>query len=177
MGYSEDEKVQFLNKYLVYLLSRQDSFQTILNMKFISSSDSTATFELAILGYSTTTKTWRDRNRLQCRFSTLWGQKADTHSAPLQTWEIRRLLSGLQLLWTKATKHLTLSFPAPGLSLDAKVLSNDAFRLQIQLDHDLTPSWHKYPDFPMEMAIFLSRDQLQEAIQELAGQIDAYPER
>ncbi|WP_020606713.1 WapI family immunity protein [Spirosoma spitsbergense] len=146
-------------------------------MKFISSSDSTATFELAILGYSTITKTWRDRNRLQCQFSTLWGQKSDSHSAPLQTWEVRRLLSGLQLLWTKATNHLTLTFSEPGLSLDAKVLPNDAFRLQIQLEHDLTPSWHKYPDFPMEMDIFLSRDQLQEAIQELACQVDSYPER
>ncbi len=146
-------------------------------MKFTSSSDSIATFELAILGYSATTKTWRDRNRLQCRFSTLWGQKSDTHSAPLQTWEVRRLLSGLQLLWAKATNHLTLTFPQPGLSLDAMGLPNDAFRLQIQLDHDLTPPWHKYPDFPMEMAIFLSRAQLQEAIQELADQVDSYPER
>ena len=146
-------------------------------MKFISSSDSTAAFELAILGYSTVNKTWRDRNRLQCRFSTFWGQQSDTHSGLLQTWEIRRLLSGLQLLWTKTTSHLSLTFSEPGLRLDATMVANDAYSLQIQLDHDLTPSWHTYPDFPMEMNIVMSRDQLQEAIQELACQADSYPER
>lgn len=146
-------------------------------MKFISSSDSTAMFELAILGYSTTTETWRDRNRLQCRFSMFWGQKSDTHSAPLQTWEIRRLLSGLQQLWAKATNRLTLTFSEPGLSVEASVLPDDAYRLHIQLDHSLIPSWHKYPDFPVEMDIFLSQDQLQEAIQDLSRQIDSYPER
>lgn len=146
-------------------------------MKFISSSGSPDSFELAILGYGNTTSTWRDRNRLQCRFSTIWRQKADIQSALLQTWEIKRLLSGLRLLWDKASSHVALKFSEPGLSMEAKALPDDKYRLQIQLDHALTPSWHTYPDFPIEMDILLSRAQLQEAIQELSGQIEAYPER
>lgn len=146
-------------------------------MKFVSSSGSPNSFELAILGYGKATKTWRDRNRLQCRFSTFWGQKADTQSAPLQTWEVKRLLIGLRSLWTKATNHVILTFSEPGLSMEAKALSDDKYCLQIQLDHSLTPSWHTYPDFPMEMDIHLNRNQLKEAIQELSGQIAIYPER
>ncbi|GAB4049954.1 WapI family immunity protein [Spirosoma foliorum] len=146
-------------------------------MKFVSSSGSANSFELAILGYSKATKTWRDRNRLQCRFSTLWGQQSDTQSAPLQTWEIKRLLVGLRSLWNKATNHVTLTFSEPGLSMEAKALSDDKYCLQIQLDHSLAPSWHNYPDFPMEMDIHLNRNQLQEAIQELSGQMDTFPER
>ncbi|MFD2932995.1 WapI family immunity protein [Spirosoma flavum] len=146
-------------------------------MKFVSSSDSPDSFELAILGYGKTTSNWRDRNRLQCRFSTLWGQKTDIQSARLHTWEVKRLLSGLRSLWNKATNHVALTFSEPGLSLDAKALPDDKYRLQIQLGHNLTPAWHTYPDFPVEMDILLSRNQLQEAIQELSGQVDTYPER
>ncbi|WP_420151618.1 WapI family immunity protein [Spirosoma sp.] len=143
-------------------------------MKFVSSSDS---FELAILGYGKANTTWRDRNRLQCRFSTIWRQKSDIQMAPLQTWEVKRLLSGLRSLWNKATNYVTLSFSEPGLSMEAKALPGDKDRLQIQLDRALMPSWHTYPDFPMEMDLLLSRTQLQEAIQELSGQVDSYPER
>jgi hypothetical protein len=146
-------------------------------MKFVSSSGSSDSFELAILGYSKATKTWRDRNRLQCRFSTFWRQKADTQSAPLHTWEVKRLLNGLRSLWNRATNHVALTFSEPGLSMEAKALPDEKYRLQIQLDHTLIPSWHPYPDFPMEMDILLSRTQLQEAIQELSGQIETYPER
>lgn len=146
-------------------------------MKIISSTGSFDSFELAILGYGKSVKTWRDRNRLQCRFSTFWRQKADIQSAPLQTWEVNRLLNNLRSLWSKATDHIALTFSEPGLSMEAQALPDDQYRLQIQLDHDLTPSWHTYPDFPMEMDILLSRHQLQEAIQDLSGQMATYPER
>ena len=146
-------------------------------MKLISSTGPPDSFELAILGYGKGATTWRDRNRLQCRFSTFWRQKADTQSAPLQTWEVNRLLTNLRSLWSKATDHIALSFSEPGLSMEAQALPDDQYRLQIQLDHALTPAWHTYPDFPMEMDILLSRHQLQEAIQDLSGQMDAYPER
>ncbi|WP_020595231.1 WapI family immunity protein [Spirosoma panaciterrae] len=146
-------------------------------MKFVSSTGSPDSFELAIVGYGNVTTTWRDRNRLQCRFSTFWRQKADTRSALLQTWEVKRLLVGLRSLWAKASNHITLNFSQPGFSVEAKALSNDEYRLQIQLNHELTPAWHTYPDFPMEMDILLNRNQLQEAIQDLSGQVDTYPER
>ncbi len=146
-------------------------------MKFVSSSDSLDSFEFSILGYGNATTTWRDRNRLQCRFSTFWRQNADTQSARLHTWEVKRLLSGLRSLWNKATTHVALTFSEPGLSMAAKALPDDKYRLQIQLGHNLTPSWHTYPDFPLEMDILLSRNQLQEAILELSGQVETYPER
>lgn len=146
-------------------------------MKFVSSSNSLDSFELAILGYAKKTTTWRDRNRLQCRFSMLWRQQTDTQLARLHTWEVKRLLVGLRSLWNKATNHVALTFSEPGLSMAAKALPDDNYRLQIQLGHDLAPSWHAYPDFPLEMDILLSRTQLQEAIQELSGQVDTYPER
>ncbi len=146
-------------------------------MKFISSSNSLDSFELAILGYGKATSSWRDRNRLQCRLSTFWGQKTDTQSAPLHTWEVKRLLTGLRSLWNKATNHVALTFSEPGLSMEAKALPNDNYKLQIQLGHNLRPAWHDYPDFPLEVDIVLSRNQLQEAIQELSGQIESYPER
>ena len=146
-------------------------------MKFVSSINSLDSFELAILGYSKATSSWRDRNRLQCRFSMSWRQKADTQLARLQTWEVKRMLSGLRSLWNRATNRVTLTFSEPGLSMEAQALPDENFRLQIQLDRDLTPAWHTYPDFPMEMDILLSATQLQDAIQELSGQIETYPER
>ncbi|SFC78057.1 WapI family immunity protein [Spirosoma endophyticum] len=146
-------------------------------MKLVSSSGTLDSFELAILGYGKATTTWRDRNRLQCRFSTFWRQKADTQSIPLQTWEVNRLLSGLRSLWNKATNHVALTFSEPGLSMEAKALPGDKYSLQIQLADTLTPSWHAYPDFPLEVDILLSRNQLQEAIHELSGELTTYPER
>lgn len=143
-------------------------------MKLISPSGS---FELSILGYGKKVANWRDRNSLQCRFSTLWRQQTDTQSAPLHTWEVNRLLNGLRSLWNKAANRMTLSFVEPGLSLEATALPDENYRLQIQLDRTLTPSWHTYPDFPMEMDILLDRGQLQEAIQDLSGQLANYPER
>ncbi|GAB3735941.1 WapI family immunity protein [Spirosoma lituiforme] len=146
-------------------------------MKFVSSANSLDSFEFAILGYGQTTQSWRDRNRLQCRFSTLWKQQADIQSARLHTWEVKRLLTGLRSLWNKATNQVALTFSEPGLSMHARALSDDSYRLQIQLGHNLTPSWHAYPDFPVEMDIVMSRKQLQEAIKDLSGQIETYPER
>lgn len=133
-------------------------------------------FELSILGYSEKTANWRDRNKLRCRISTLWRKQYDSQAAPLQTWEVSRLLTGLQAIWNKAAWHLTLSFNT-GLSLDLTALTNDNYRLQIQLDRTLTPVWHPYPDFPLELDLLLSQTQLAEAIQDLSGQLASYPER
>ncbi|AQG78494.1 hypothetical protein [Spirosoma montaniterrae] len=143
-------------------------------MKFTSSLGS---FELSIVGYGKKVSNWRERNRLQCRFSTHWRQQTDTQSVPLQTWEVSRLLSGLRSLWNKAANHIELTFTNPGLSVEATALPNEQYRLQIQLDNELTPSWHQYPDFPVSMDMTLNRNQLQEAIKDLSGQLAAFPER
>ncbi|QJW91304.1 hypothetical protein HNV11_18940 [Spirosoma taeanense] len=143
-------------------------------MKFISPSGS---FEFSILGYGTKTTNWRERNNLLCQVSTIWRQQHDSQAAPLQTWEVGRLLSGLRSLWSKAANHVALTFSEPGLSLEATALPNDKYRLQIQLDHALTPVWHRYPDFPVELEMMLSRTQLQDAIRDLSGQLATYPER
>jgi len=143
-------------------------------MKFISPAGS---FEFSILGYGNKTTNWRDRNNLRCRVSTFWRQQHDSQATPLQTWEVSRILSGLRSLWNKAANHVVLTFSEPGLSLEATALPGEKYRLQIQLDHALTPSWHAYPDFPLEMDLLLNRNQLQEAIQDLSGQLASYPER
>ncbi|GAB3554289.1 WapI family immunity protein [Spirosoma fluminis] len=143
-------------------------------MKLISP---TGSFELSILGYSKKTTNWRERNKLQCRFSTFWSQQRDTQSLPLQTWEIGRIVTGLRSLTSKLVNRIQLSFSEPGLSVEASALANDSYRLQIQLDHALTPAWHRYPDFPMEMDIVLTKSELQEAIGDLSRQLDTYPER
>ncbi|QHV97065.1 WapI family immunity protein [Spirosoma endbachense] len=143
-------------------------------MKFISSSGS---FEFSILGYGNKTTNWRERNNLRCRVSTIWRQQHDSQATPLQTWEVRRLLSGLRSLWNKAVNHVALTFCEPGLSVEATALPGDNYKLQIQLDHALTPAWHAYPDFPLEMDMLLNRKQLDEAIQDLSGQLASYPER
>ncbi|GAB3992634.1 hypothetical protein GCM10028807_25930 [Spirosoma daeguense] len=146
-------------------------------MKFISSSTSSDSFELAILGYGKAATSWRDRNRLQCRFSTLWQQKSDTQSVPLQTWEVKRLLAGFRSLWNRASRRISFTFSEPGLSVEAKALTDDNYQVQIQLGNSLKPDWHLYPDCPVEMTILLDRNQLQNAIQDLSGQLATYPER
>ncbi|MCK8492591.1 MULTISPECIES: WapI family immunity protein [Spirosoma] len=143
-------------------------------MKFISSAGS---FEFSIVGYGAKTTNWRERNNLQCQVSTIWRQHHDSQATPLQTWEVQRLLSGLRSLSHKAANHITLTFSQSGLSLDATALPGDKYRLQIQLDHALTPAWHPYPDFPLEMDMVLNRKQLDEAIRDLSGQLATYPER
>ena len=143
-------------------------------MKLISSSGS---FEFSIVGYGTDTTNWRGRNNLLCRISTIWRQQRDSQATPLQTWEVSRLLNGLRSLWSQAVNHITLTFSEPGLSLEAIALSNDRYRFRIQLDHALTPAWHTYPDFPVQMDMVLDRGELQEAIQDLSGQLASYPER
>ena len=143
-------------------------------MKILFSSGS---FELSILGYSSEGANWRDRNNLLCRFSTNWRQQSDSQSVPLKTWEVNRLLSGLRSLWNRAASHIDFTFSEPGLSVEATALPNEKYRLQIQLDHALRPSWHSYPDFPVELNMLLNRTQLQEAIRDLSGQLASYPER
>ncbi|GAB3746869.1 WapI family immunity protein [Spirosoma pomorum] len=140
-------------------------------------SSSTGTFELAILGYGQKASNWRDRNRLQCQVSTKWSKQADSQATPLQTWEVGRLLRGLRSLWEKAADHLVMTFAESGLSLEAVAMPNNKYRLQIQLNNALTPNWHAYPDFPLQMDMLLSRTQLQTAINDLARQAAVYPER
>lgn len=107
----------------------------------------------------------------------MWRQHTDSQSTPLQTWEVRRLLSSLRSLWGKAVNHVALTFSEPGLSVEASALPGGNYRLKIQLDHALTPNWHAYPDFPLEMDMLLSRSELDAAIQDLSGQLAIFPER
>lgn len=143
-------------------------------MKLLSSSGS---FELSILGYGNEVATWHERNNLLCRFSTNWRQQTDSQSVPLKTWEVNRLINGLKSLWSRAVNHIDFTFSEPGLSVEATALSNEKYQLQIQLDYGLAPSWHSYPNFPVELNVLLNRTQLQEAIQDLSGQLASYPER
>lgn len=140
-------------------------------------SSSTGSFELQIIGYGVKGSGWRDRNSLLCELSTEWQQKLYKQSAPLQTWEIKRLINGLKLLGNRAINHVTVSFAEPGLNVEAAALPNEQYHLQIQLDHALTPSWHPYPDFPLLMDITLTRFQLREAIRDLVRQLALFPER
>ncbi len=144
-------------------------------MKFTSPTDS---FELAILGYGTQTRNWRDRNHLNCRVSASWQhQPGSDQSAPLQTWEVGRLLGGLQSLLNQTTKCITLITAEPGLSVEVSARANDTYQVQVQFDRALTPCWHTYPDFPVEMTMTISRGQLSQAAQELAGEIARFPQR
>lgn len=143
-------------------------------MKLLSSSGS---FELSILGYDSEVAHWREPNKLLCRFSTNWRQQTDSQSVPLKNWEVSRLLNGLRSLWNRAVTHIDFTFSEPGLSVEATALPNEKYRLQIQLDRGLTPAWHVYPDFPMELDVLLNRTQLQEAIRDLSAELASYPER
>lgn len=143
-------------------------------MKLLSSYGS---FELSILGYGNEVASWHGQNSLLCRFSTNWRQQSDTQSVPLKTWEVSRLVNGLRSLWNRAVSHIDFTFSEPGLSVEATALPNEKYQLQIQLDHQLTPSWHSYPGFPVELNVLLNRAQLQEAIQDLSNQLASYPER
>ncbi|GAB3258730.1 hypothetical protein GCM10027347_22280 [Larkinella harenae] len=143
-------------------------------MKLINS---TGSFELAIKGYGIQGSNWRDRNSLQCELSTEFQKKLHTQLTPLQTWEIKRLINGLKLLWNRAIPHVTVSFAEPGLNVEASSLPNEQYHLQIQLDHALTPSWHPYPEFPCLLDVTLTRFQLREAIRDLVRQLDLFPER
>ncbi|MFC5408673.1 hypothetical protein ACFPMF_05105 [Larkinella bovis] len=138
---------------------------------------STGSFELSIKGYGVKGTSWRDRNSLLCELSTEWQKEIYTQSAPLQTWEIKRLINGLKLLWNRAIPHLTVSFSEPGLNVEASSLPNELYLLQIQLDHTLMPDWHPYPEFPVLLDITLTRYQLREAIRDLVSQLALFPER
>lgn len=137
----------------------------------------TGSFELLIKGYGIKTSNWRDRNSLLCELSTECQAESCRQSAPLQTWEIRQLINNLKQLWNRASNHVTVSFAEPGLNMEASSLPNGNYHLQIQLDHALTPTWHPYPDFPLQMDVTLTRFQLREAIKDLARQLSLYPER
>ena len=144
-------------------------------MKFISPTDS---FELAILSYGNQTRNWRDRNHLNCRVLASWQhQPISDQSTPLQTWEVSRLLDGLQSLLNQTTTYVNLTTAESGLSVEVSALPGDAYRVQVQLNQALTPCWHIYPDFPVEMNMTLSRWQLSQAAQELAGEIAQFPQR
>lgn len=143
-------------------------------MKLISS---TGSFELSIKGYGVKGSSWRDRNSLLCELSTEFQKQLYTQSAPLQTWEIKRLINGLKLLWNRAIPHVTVSFTEPGLNVEASSLPNEQYRLQIQLDHALIPSWHPYPEFPLLLDVTLTRFQLREVIRDLGRQLALFPER
>ncbi|WP_234733759.1 WapI family immunity protein [Tellurirhabdus bombi] len=138
---------------------------------------STGTFEFKIIGYSPEDADWRDRNSLLCELSTVSNQEKHTQETPIRTWELNRLLENLQKIANQSSSHLTLNFSEPGLSMELVALPAEQYHLQVQLDHDLTPSWHPYNDFPCQLEITLSRQQLQEAIHDLARQLEAYPER
>lgn len=137
----------------------------------------TGSFELLIRGYGRTGTNWWERNSLTCELLTESKQALHKQLAHLQTWEVTRLIDGLQQLWSRAANRLTLTFAEPGLSVDATTLPNETYRLQIQLDHALKPSWHPYPDFPLQLNSTVTRQQLREAIQDLVNQLACFPER
>lgn len=143
-------------------------------MKLASSLGS---FEISILGYGQQSTNWRKRNNLQCQVSTCWQTQKDTHTTPFQTYELSRLLLGLQALSSHKASHVTINFAEPGLSLEISAKPNQKYHFQIQLDYALTPSWNAYPGFPVEMEITLDHYQLQEVIQQLTLQLSAFPER
>lgn len=134
-------------------------------------------FQLSIVGYGIGPANWRDRNRLRCEVAVHWLKKQDSQLAPLQTWEVHRLIDNLQSLWDRLTSHVALTFAEPGLSFEATALPDDCYQVDIQLDKSLKPAWHPYPDFPFELTLRLNRRQLQEAIRDLARQLASYPER
>lgn len=140
-------------------------------------SSPSGTFQLSILGYGEQSGGWRDRNVLRCLVSTKWATRSDSQNAPLQTYDVHRLLGGLKSVWKRVSRHLTITFPQPGLSFDVTALPNEQYRLQVQFSNGLLPAWHPYPDFPLEMDLTLSREQLGDAIQALSGELASYPER
>ncbi|MGV3560621.1 WapI family immunity protein [Larkinella arboricola] len=137
----------------------------------------TGSFELLIKGYGLKATNWRERNSLLCELSTERQHERCKRSAPLQTYEIRQLINNLKQLWNRASNHVTVSFAEPGLNMEASSLPNGNYHLQIQLDHSLTPTWHPYPDFPLQLNVTLTRFQLREAIRDLARQLSLFPER
>ncbi|MBC8151476.1 MAG: hypothetical protein H7Z72_01055 [Bacteroidetes bacterium] len=134
-------------------------------------------FQLSIRGYGIDPANWRDRNRLRCEVAVRWLKKQDSQPAPLQTWEIHRLIDNLQSLRDRLTSYVALTFAEPGLSFDVTALPDDSYQVHIQLDQSLKPAWHTYPDFPFELTLQLNRLQLQEAIRDLTRQLASYPER
>ncbi len=138
---------------------------------------STGSFELSIMGYAAQAANSRERSSLSCRISTMWRQQADTQAAPMRTWEVQRLANVLKSLWSKATNRVSMSFAEPGLAVEGVALPNNQYRLRIQFGQSITPTWHPYPDFPLEMDMLLSRNQLEKAIQDLSAQLDTYPEQ
>lgn len=140
-------------------------------------SSTTGSFRLSIMGYGIDPANWRDRNRLRCQVATRWFKQRDIQVAPLQTWEVNRLIDNLQSLWNRLTSHVSITFAEPGLSFDATALPDEKYRVHIQLDHALTPAWHPYADFPLELTLHLNRLQLRKAIRDLTHQLASYPER
>ncbi|QJD80238.1 WapI family immunity protein [Spirosoma rhododendri] len=137
---------------------------------------STGSFELSITGYAAQAANYRERSNLSCRISTMWRQQADTQAASMRTWEVQRLVNVLKSLSSKAANRVSMLFAQPGLAVDGMALPNDQYRLNIQFGQSITPTWHQYPDFPLEMDMLLSKSQLEKAIQELSTQLDTYPE-
>lgn len=134
-------------------------------------------FELSILGYGQNNTNWRDRNNLRCEIATFWKKQGDRQSAPLQTYDLSRLLVSLEQLRLKRTAHVTCTLSDQDLSVDIYALTGDKYKFQIQLNRSLTPNWHPYPDFPLEMDMVLNETQFNDLISDLSNQLAVYPER
>jgi hypothetical protein len=138
---------------------------------------STGSFELLIKGYNRRTAHWRERNSLSCELLTHSQKTTHRQLAALQTWELKRLIDGLKLVWNRTVGHQTMTFAEPGLSVDATAMPNQHYQVAVQLDHALAPSWHPYPDFPLQLNSLLTHQQLSDAIQDLTQQLALFPER
>ena len=136
-------------------------------------------FELNVLDYEySDSADFLDRNWLITSMVTKEGAQQSTRTlAFLSTWELELLHDWLQSVAENAELAPKLTFIEPLLSFANLSDGKEQYALQIGLNREAVPDWHDNQSKTYWLPVLPSKAELEQAIQDVAQQLDKFPVR
>ncbi|MGA0559139.1 WapI family immunity protein [Larkinella sp. VNQ87] len=138
-----------------------------------------SSFELDILDYEySDSQYFMDRNWLLISLKTRYKNYVCTTTAPLlSTWEIELLIKWMRSVVAQRQLSPRLSFVEPCLGFTTSATDANGYAFGIKLDQEATPDWYNDSAKPFWLSVNPNTDELQQAIQDLEGQLNRFPVR
>jgi hypothetical protein len=135
-------------------------------------------FELNILDYECSdSNSFMDRNWLLIGLKTQFQHQQTVCTAPLlSTWEIELLLDWLRSIAAQSELSSRLTFVEPALAFNNASSKDGDYRFQIRLSSNALPRWQS-GDKAFYLPVDVSRQELQQAIDDLELQLKLFPVR
>ncbi|MBO0948785.1 WapI family immunity protein [Fibrella forsythiae] len=136
-------------------------------------------FELNVLDYEySDSADFLDRNWLIVSMVTKEGEQQSTRTLTfLSTWELELLHDWMQSVIDNAELAPKLTFIEPSLSFCNLSDGKEHYVFRISMTKEATPKWHDDETKPYWLPVTPDKDELKQAIHDLARQLNKFPVR